>query len=152
MTAINHTLTGTAIALIVKEPLLAVPLAFLSHFVCDVLPHFGFGDVARRRKYRSLFNAYMGIELLGLAIIFSWLLISGVQFYVFVAIFAAVSPDIVWAYRYFIQEKRGEIAPTSLNVFNKLHSKIQWGETVTFGLIFELIYAAVMLVIIGRLL
>lgn len=41
MTGYNHAMTGAAIALVVKQPLLAAPLAFLSHFVLDVTPHFG---------------------------------------------------------------------------------------------------------------
>lgn len=34
-------MTGAAIALAVRQPLLAAPLAFLSHFVLDITPHFG---------------------------------------------------------------------------------------------------------------
>jgi hypothetical protein len=41
MTGYNHAMTGAAIALAVRQPLLAAPLAFLSHFVLDVTPHFG---------------------------------------------------------------------------------------------------------------
>lgn len=41
MTGYNHALTGAAIALAVRQPLLAAPLAFLSHFALDVTPHFG---------------------------------------------------------------------------------------------------------------
>jgi len=40
MTGFNHALTGAAIGLAVQHPLLVVPLAFLSHFVLDALPHF----------------------------------------------------------------------------------------------------------------
>lgn len=40
MTGFNHALTGAAIGLAVQQPLLVVPLAFLSHFVLDALPHF----------------------------------------------------------------------------------------------------------------
>ena len=40
MTATNHALTGATIATLVRQPYLAIPLAFLSHFFCDALPHF----------------------------------------------------------------------------------------------------------------
>lgn len=41
MTATNHALTGAAIGLLVGEPLIAVPAAIASHFICDALPHYG---------------------------------------------------------------------------------------------------------------
>lgn len=41
MTGLNHVLTGSAIALAIHQPLLAAPLAFLSHFLLDITPHFG---------------------------------------------------------------------------------------------------------------
>jgi hypothetical protein len=44
MTGFNHGMTGAAIALAVKQPALAVPLAFLSHFVTDMIPHFGLNE------------------------------------------------------------------------------------------------------------
>ena len=43
MTTTAHALTGAAIAVVIKKPKLAIPLAFLSHFACDALPHFGIG-------------------------------------------------------------------------------------------------------------
>lgn len=41
MIATNHALTGAAIAVVIKQPILAIPLAFVSHFICDAIPHFG---------------------------------------------------------------------------------------------------------------
>src|SRR5580698_2100335 len=41
MRAINHALTGAIIGLTIGEPLVAAPVAFVSHFVCDAIPHFG---------------------------------------------------------------------------------------------------------------
>src|SRR5690348_3620935 len=41
MTGYNHAMTGVAIALAVRQPLLAAPLAFASHFLLDITPHFG---------------------------------------------------------------------------------------------------------------
>jgi hypothetical protein len=40
MTATNHALTGALIALAVKKPELAIPLALLSHFALDLVPHY----------------------------------------------------------------------------------------------------------------
>ncbi|MEK7594681.1 MAG: hypothetical protein AAB436_03530 [Patescibacteria group bacterium] len=52
MRAINHALTGAVIGLVVGEPLIAVPVAFVSHFICDIIPHHDF-DVEEVEKLRS---------------------------------------------------------------------------------------------------
>ena len=54
MTATNHILTGATIALAVNHPAVAIPLAFVSHFAWDAIPHFGDGteDVFNRNKKR----------------------------------------------------------------------------------------------------
>jgi hypothetical protein len=44
MTGFNHGMAGAVIALTVKQPVLAVPLAFLSHFATDMIPHFGLDE------------------------------------------------------------------------------------------------------------
>jgi hypothetical protein len=41
MTISNHFATGALIAYAIKQPYLAFPLAFVSHFALDVLPHYG---------------------------------------------------------------------------------------------------------------
>ncbi|HVC36131.1 MAG TPA: hypothetical protein VNE40_01630 [Candidatus Dormibacteraeota bacterium] len=41
MTATNHALTGALIGLTIANPLIALPLALISHFGLDALPHFG---------------------------------------------------------------------------------------------------------------
>lgn len=35
----SHLLTGAAIGSVVPNPLLTIPLAFVSHFAMDALPH-----------------------------------------------------------------------------------------------------------------
>lgn len=41
MRAINHALTGAIIGLTIAEPLVALPVALMSHFVLDAIPHYG---------------------------------------------------------------------------------------------------------------
>ena len=61
MRAINHALTGTLIGLTIGEPLIAVPVAFVSHYVCDAIPHYGSsltGDKElKSRLFRQLLYA-----------------------------------------------------------------------------------------------
>lgn len=60
MRAVNHALTGAVIGLMVEEPLIALPASLLSHYACDVLPHYGSGidrehDIRSRRFHYLLY-------------------------------------------------------------------------------------------------
>ncbi len=50
MTATAHALVSSAIAASVANPLVAIPLAFVSHFVMDAVPHWDFGTNWRNRS------------------------------------------------------------------------------------------------------
>jgi len=118
MTATSHALTGAMIATLVRQPLLAIPLAFLSHFVCDALPHFGvdmkFGDKTMRR-----WLLIDGSFVLSFAAL---LLLIGVRDPVLLAIcgFTAISPDLVW----FVNGLR-KLPQSSERAFSKFHRAIQ---------------------------
>lgn len=126
MTATNHALTGTAIGLFVASPAIALPAAFLSHFVLDALPHFGAKD--KQKALRSSgFKKYLAIEA---AICFMIVVILAVlrpvhwQIAAFCA-FLAASPDLYWIGKY-RAALRGE--QYSKNWFSTFASKIQWFE------------------------
>lgn len=54
MTATAHAVIGTVIAAKIGNPFLAVPLAFASHFLADMFPHWDLGT-HRREKTRIRF-------------------------------------------------------------------------------------------------
>jgi hypothetical protein len=100
LTATNHALTGAGIALIIGNPLIAIPLAFLSHFFCDALPHFDHSPSTpkekwmRSKKFKRLLIT--DASLCVLLVLFlaihhptNWLLAS-------VCAFLATSPDLAW--------------------------------------------------------
>jgi len=64
MTATNHALTGAAIGLLVGEPLIAVPAAIASHFICDALPHYGRVGPDSRRLAARVFATICCLMLL----------------------------------------------------------------------------------------
>ncbi len=145
MTTANHALTGALIATIVKQPILAIPLAFISHFVCDALPHFDSGFTFGKKS--------MYIYLLldgGIAILFALFLLSrGVEnpWLLAVSGFAAMSPDLVWLY-YGIKQKLDK-----LEVYGRIttfHHRIQWSAT-RWGIIPELFWAGFMVTLILKL-
>jgi hypothetical protein len=56
---------------------------------------------------------------------------------IILSMLTAMSPDVVWIYRFVVQESWGKKKPGPLNVFNRFHANIQWGER-HYGWLFEL--------------
>jgi len=142
MTATNHALTGAVIATVIRQPLLAVPLAFASHFLCDALPHFGVNLKFNSKAMYTwlLFDGLAALLAAGL------LLKIGVQNPMLLAIcgFVAMSPDLSWLY-YGLKHKLGIVK--SYDLITKFHHKIQWYQKVP-GIFVEFTWAVLMVVII----
>src|SRR5438270_5495542 len=110
MTATNHAITGAAIALAVKKPELAIPLAFISHFALDAIPHYNppgairenFTDFesgwSRKLANRSFWFIFIG-DMLLLSIVLVVIPLSAPvkvsAWTVFLSSLAAISPDLV---------------------------------------------------------
>jgi hypothetical protein len=124
MTGTNHALTGAVIAGVIGVPILAAPVAFLSHFVLDSLPHFG-EEVSPLTKFTKkvwLLDFIVLLVFLGFLVVTSnWLLLVGALF--------AILPDFAWVYRFVFKEKLGKIKPSKMNKLNSFHSSIQNYET-----------------------
>lgn len=148
MTGFSHAVTGATIAALVKEPLIALPAAFLSHFVCDMIPHIGIRDVHDRLARRNLAHTIYVIDLVCILAFFGFLILLNAPWYVLAGAFLAGSPDFVWFYRYIIEEKFGTLAPTKMNILNHIHSKIQWSETLRYGVAVELAFSFVLIVLL----
>ena len=123
MTATNHVLSGAIIGMTISSPIVAIPLALMSHFVLDALPHYGNKNHTGRLFLAVLIAdaATAGIFLLSLIIQqpASW------QLAVFCGITAA-SPDLMWMPGW-IREMRGQprLRPGPIRRF---HKNIQWAE------------------------
>ncbi len=140
MTATNHAVTGALIAAVVDKPVLALPLAFLSHFMLDALPHLGADTRGRKFQYTLAFDVIMASSFL-LSIVLlqppGWLLLLA-------GAIVAMLPDVVWAPYYFL-ELQGKRQPTDpLDPFSQFHSRIQWGER-PWGYLVEILWFAVAL-------
>ncbi len=143
MTAINHGLTGVAIGVVFQSPI-ALPLAFFSHFVLDSIPHFG---LPKRNK---VFLVYLFLDASATALLLLWtIFISNQALLLSSCILLATGPDLVWAYRWFRELKYNQPFGAFKDPLTKFHAKIQWFEK-PIGIIFELVWGAVMLVIISR--
>lgn len=124
MTATNHALTGTVIALVVKQPLLAIPLAFLSHFVLDMILHLEGRDLPKEWVLRVI-----GADLLIgnlLAIFLPLLLVTNVSAWtIFLCMVAAMSPDYIWCLRYIRIRDKDKVFDEPMSRFSNFHKGIQ---------------------------
>src|SRR5882757_8996027 len=101
MTATNHMLTGAVIAAAVRQPALVVPLSFLSHFVLDMIPHFGgAAEDPKLRNNHPLFRKVLTADIVVLlAALFAvpFIFDGHVQWWVLLlGMLAAYAPDVVW--------------------------------------------------------
>lgn len=134
MTGINHALTGAVIASAVTVPAIGLPLAFLSHFALDILPHYG-APFGSRDKFSKTVWTIDGILLISflssLVVTNNWLALAGAVL--------AIAPDFAWIYRFAIDEKFGKLAPKPANKFNTFHANIQKLEFKK-GIIIEILW------------
>jgi hypothetical protein len=149
MTATNHALTGAIIGLAVGEPIIALPAAFLSHFVCDVLPHYGNPNSDKVIKTNG-FRNYLIVEavlcfllVLTLAVVRpeNWLLAAACAF-------LAASPDFLWINKY-LTIRAGRIWKP--NLFSRFALGIQWFQR-RIGAVVELTWFAAAIIVLSQFL
>ena len=146
MTATNHVLTGALIAASVHSPWVALPAAFASHFVLDIMPHFGRAGINlsssffKRLLYTDMVIA--AVCLIGLFMLRpenGWILVTG-------GVLGA-SPDLMW-YAKFVAANNNQQPPTP-GFIRRFHSRIQWYEKPP-GIIIEAIWCLAMLALLGQ--
>lgn len=95
MTASGHAVVGAAIATLIPNPAVSLPIAFLSHFAGDKLPHWDVMTDKNKTKTQILFQSTLDV-LLGFALV-SLIFIHFLQVsnpaIIFLGAFAAQLPD-----------------------------------------------------------
>lgn len=132
MLAINHTLTALLIAVTVKKPELVVPIALASHFVLDVIPHYGEHEKVSRGS--SFYNLKIIADgLLSLLVVVlainHWPNLAGI---IVLSAFFSILPDLIWPLA-LVVKKQGPLWE-----FFKFHKQIQ--HESPNGIIIELIW------------
>lgn len=146
-------MTGAVIAVAVQQPELAIPLAFISHFLLDALPHFGIyeNDALKRNKH-WLFRTVISIDILLAAVLLTIVphLAAAIVSprVVFASMVAAILPDSVWVYRFFQEIKTQQWKPGGW--YARFHQAIQWFEQPA-GLAVEVIWLGVMTILFNKL-
>lgn len=125
MTASNHVVAGALIAMAVSNPVAAVTLAFISHFVMDALPHYG--DKNQHSWLNRNFKYVLGIDLVIASLFILAIIIAQPVAWFMLALCAlvALSPDILWLPYFLADLKHQQKEHSKLAKFLKW---IQWGE------------------------
>lgn len=112
-----HVIIGAAIATKIPNPLLSIPLAFASHFILDMVPHWNphintelkNGGITKKSKSIIVFDVLLGLAS-GSAIAFSK---GGTDInhtiFILLACFAAVLPDVMEGPYFFLGWKNSAI-------------------------------------------
>lgn len=146
MTGSNHVVMGALVGALVAQPIIAIPLAFFSHFVLDALPHYGHEHDERywlTKNYRRVLVA----DALLTTSLFLYLLLVQPQNWglMFVCAAVAVLPDALWIPYYLHDLKYPE--SKQRRPLSRLLKKIQLGER-PWGIYVELVFLAIILSIL----
>jgi hypothetical protein len=144
MTASNHVVAGAVIAAVIPQAAIAIPLAFVSHFVMDALPHYGDND--KHSWLNRNFKYVLGVDLLFTVAFLGTLALAQPTGWVLLVIcgLIAVSPDILWI-PYFLADLKHEQREHSR--LAKLLKWIQWGEH-PWGIYVELVAVAALITLL----
>lgn len=128
MTAPNHALTGALIGLSIASPAVALPLAFLSHFVCDAIPHYDppgtSAEIYRSKNFIMEFLVLGGLLCLLIVVLLAvahpvhWLLAAWCAF-------LAAAPDLLQL-PYFLYTRRTGHDHAHPDILKRFHAWIQW--------------------------
>jgi len=141
VTGINHAVTGAVVALVVKEPLLALPIALLSHFAIDCLPHWDY-KIPKHLKRRHLIIA--ADLVLSILLTVALAMIAGdLAWLVLACSFLAILPDAMWLSYIIWGKPSPHDSNTPLHLLRRFHFKIQWSETA-HGAVVEMLWFALM--------
>jgi len=150
MTATNHALSGALIGLVVTQPLLALPLAFVSHFALDMLPHFGWRSYDVVRQKSKFYRYFLSVDALLAALVVLTLVASNAPWLAIICVFVAGLPDAHQAYLYIFKMDMGKNTKVELSNFTKFHNSIQHNETPR-GIYFEVFLAIFMAIVLVRI-
>lgn len=148
MRATNHALTGAIIGLTVQNPWVALPAAFLSHFVCDLIPHHDDPSIPMGSKTEI---RLLILDAFGAVIVASYLFALRPEhwFVACWAAFLATSPDLMWIPRFIQRVRTGkDIEPR--NWLEKFHARIQrWASPR--GAYVEAVWAIAAVILLANL-
>lgn len=145
MTWLNHAATGAFVAIAIKNPAIALPVALASHFLTDIIPHWDF-------KYKGGLKQMQAGRLLDLNLAFIFLIIvAAIKLksagLVIGCGLLAILPDAIYL-PYFLSGKQNKkYSYRVLNTFKDFSHNIQKSET-RWGLLVEVGWLILMSILI----
>lgn len=126
MTGFNHAAVGGFAGKLLPLPF-AIPVAFASHFVLDMLPHYGISHDKRDNHFWRIFTV---LDFLLTTAYLVWVLFVQQHYAVFFCGIIAVCPDFIWVAR-IIRTRSFDLSEPKSR-FAKWHARIQryerpWG-------------------------
>ena len=133
-----HVALGAAIAIAIPNPIISIPLAFASHFLLDMTPHWNPHINTEMKKFGKLANQTLFIIGLDLAsAVLLTIFIGKTDINVYLASFAAILPDLAEG-PYFLFGWRNKYLDTVL----RLQRSIQASTDIFWGLLTQVIVLA----------
>lgn len=135
-------MTGAVLALVIKNPAIAVPLSFISHFAQDLVPHFDFfAGPKNEHLFKRKFNVSLTTDfLLSISLMVTLaILFPAHKWLIWACMVAAACPDLAQAYYHLYIERIKKQQP-KYDRLSALHYKLQWSATPK-GAIVEITWA-----------
>lgn len=132
-----HVALGAAIAIAIPNPIISIPLAFLSHFILDMTPHWNPHLNTETKKFGHLTNQTLlviGFDLACATILTGIIYKYTNNPYVFLGSFAAVLPDVVEG-PYFLWGWKNKY----INLWMKFQKSIQVDANIFWGLLTQIL-------------
>lgn len=147
MTATNHALTGAIIGLVSGNPVIALPAALLSHYILDIIPHFGNSDDKDFIKTKFFRNLLIVDATLCVVLVMVLATLQP-QYWLLAAIcaFIATSPDLALISRFYHAKKNIPYYP---GAYNRFAGNIQRFEKPIGGIV-EIAWACLAIAILFR--
>jgi len=148
MLELAHAITGGVIAFKVANPRLALPLAFVSHFIIDFFPHWNphlstekkkLGAITQKSKFLVIIDCLAGL-ILGLSIAFRALPDVKRTIVVIFGCLFGILPDLAEAPFFFLNNKS-----KFLRKIVEIQSKLQFNTSFWFGILFQAVYVYLLL-------
>src|SRR3989344_4204759 len=142
MTATAHALIGASIASKVVNPAVDIPLAIISHFLADLVPHWDAGTNHRQKSPTRLKLEAAADVLVGFALVFLIFRNTVDPVYLFTMVIAAQLPDWLEAPSWMFGFK---VPPFSW--LDWLGHKLQSRLALPWGLVTQIVVVGLMLLL-----
>lgn len=144
-----HTFVGVAIAGLISNPLISVPIAFIGHFLGDKVPHWDFYSNTKKEErtkgWRPL--AVMGDLAVGVAVGVGFTSYAywglgnpALALNIFLCGIASVLPDALSSLDLFLGKQN-----KALNLLNRAQSAMQFQAPLPWGILSQILVIAISL-------